>query len=326
MDIARNHTATHLLQRALRHVLGDHVQQAGSLVAPDRLRFDFTHPDMLSREELDRITREVNEAILANYHVDSAEQPYRQAVREGVIALFGEKYGETVRVLRVGPEDEPFSRELCGGTHVDETGAIGSFHIVSQESVGAGIRRVEAVTGRGAIDYVEGKLDLIRRVAGELGVPPSDLEQRVERLLGELEGAEKEIQRLEQRLARAAFEDLLDDVERVDGVAVVAARVDAPNVDALREMTDWFRDRLESGVFVLGTVMDGRPALVASVTPDVVEMGADAVGIVRRLGRMVGGGGGGRPTMAQAGGSDAGHLDAALSEASSVLREQLEQS
>jgi len=324
MDIARNHTATHLLQRALRHVLGDHVQQAGSLVAPLRLRFDFTHPDMLTREELDRVTHEVNEAILANYEVASSEQPYRQAVQQGVIALFGEKYGESVRVLRVGPGDRPFSRELCGGTHVEETGTIGSFHVISQESVGAGIRRIEAVTGRGAIDYVEERLDLIRRVAGQLGVPPSDLAQRVEHLQEELDGAEKEIHQLEQRLAREAFEDLLGDVEPVDGVAVVAARVEAPNVDALREMTDWFRDRLESGVFVLGTVMDGRPALVASVTPDVVERGADAVGIVRALGRMIGGGGGGRPTMAQAGGSNADGLDEALSKAARILQEQLE--
>jgi len=326
MDIARNHTATHLLQRALRDVLGDHVQQAGSLVAPDRLRFDFTHPQMLTPEQLEDVTREVNEAILANYNVDTSEQPYRQAVEEGVIALFGEKYGETVRVLQVGPQDNPFSRELCGGTHVHKTGEIGAFHIVSQESVGAGVRRVEAVTGRGAVEYVEEKLDLIRRVARRLGVPAGDLERRVDSLLEELDGAHKQIQRLEQRLARQEFEFLLEDVEHVDGVAVVSARVDAPTMDALREMTDWFRDRLHSGVFVLGAVMDGRPALVASVTPDVVKRGADAVGIVRRLGKIVGGGGGGRPTMAQAGGSDAGQLDQALSQAAAILREQLEAS
>jgi alanyl-tRNA synthetase len=324
MDIARNHTATHLLQQALRRVLGDHVQQAGSLVAPDRLRFDFTHPTMLSRGQLDEITRLVNEAVLANYDVDSSEQSYRRAIEEGVIALFGEKYGETVRVLRVGPPDEPFSRELCGGTHVTETGAIGAFYVVSQESVGAGVRRIEAVTGRGAVEYVQEQLDRLERVASTLGVPPSDVEQRLDRVLDDLDEARKEIHRLEQRLARREFKSLLDDVERVNGVPMVAARVEAPTMDALREMTDWFRDRLDSGVFILGTVMDGRPALVASVTPDVVEQGADAVGIVRHLGRIVGGGGGGRPTMAQAGGSDPGKLDEALSRASQILREQLE--
>ena len=323
MDIARNHTATHLLQRALRHVLGDHVQQAGSLVAPDRLRFDFTHPTMLTPEELEAITREVNEAILSNHPVDSSEQPYRQAVEDGVIALFGEKYGDVVRVLRVGELEEPFSRELCGGTHVNETGAIGTFHFVSQESVGAGVRRVEAVTGHGAIDFVEGQLRLLERVAGQLGVPPGDLEGRVEHLQEELDAARKEIHRLEQRLAWQAFESLLDDVENVNGVSLVAARVDAPTMDALREMTDWFRDRLDSGVFVLGAVLDGRPALVASVTPDVVEQGGDAVGIVRRLGRVVGGGGGGRPTMAQAGGSDPDRLNEALAQAPRILEEQL---
>ncbi len=323
-DIARNHTATHLLQQALRHVLGDHVQQAGSLVAPDRLRFDFTHPAALSPQELWAITREVNEAILNDYPVDSAEKPYRQAIEEGVIALFGEKYGDTVRVLRVGQPDEPFSRELCGGTHVSQTGEIGAFHIVSQESVGAGVRRVEAVTGHGAVDFVEDRLGLLERIAARLGVPPSDLEGRVETLQEELHEAQREIERLEQRLAWQEFESLLDDVQQVNGVSLVTARVEAPAMDALREMTDWFRDRLGSGVFVLGAAIDGRPALVASITPDVVQQGADAVGIVRRLGRVVGGGGGGRPTMAQAGGSDPAKLDEALAQAPRILKEQLE--
>ncbi len=323
MDIARNHTATHLLQRALRHVLGDHVQQAGSLVAPDRLRFDFTHPSLLSREQLADVTRRVNEAILADYPVTSSQQRYRQAVEDGVIALFGEKYGDTVRVLRVGPAAEPFSRELCGGTHVSETGQIGFFHIVSQESVGAGVRRVEAVTGRGAVDFVQHRLGLLEQVAARLGVPPDELEWRVERLEEELDSAQREIRRLEQRLARREFESLLDAVERVDGVPMIAARVEAPTMDALRQMTDWLRDRLGSGVFVLGTVVDGRPALVTAVTPDVVDKGADAVGIVKRLGRAVGGGGGGQPTMAQAGGSDPGQLDQALGQVEQVLKEQL---
>jgi alanyl-tRNA synthetase len=324
MDIARNHTATHLLQRALRHTLGEHVQQAGSLVAPDRLRFDFTHPAMLTREELDEVTDEVNEAVLANYRVESTEMSYRRAIEEGVIALFGEKYGDVVRVLRVGDPEEPFSRELCGGTHVDETGEIGMFHIVSQESVGAGVRRVEAVTGRGAVDFVENQLERLERVAAQLGVPPQDLEQRVEELQADLDEAEQEIGRLQQRLARQEFESLLEQVETVEGISMISGRVEVAGVDELREMTDWFRDRLPSGVFVLGTVMDGRPALVASVTPDVVERGGDAGELARRMGRVMGGGGGGRPTMAQAGGSDPGKLNEALDQAPAILREQLE--
>jgi len=324
MDIARNHTATHLLQRALRHTLGEHVQQAGSLVAPDRLRFDFTHPAMLTPEELRQVTDEVNEAILANHPVDSSEMAYRLALEEGVIALFGEKYGDVVRVLRVGDPDEPFSRELCGGTHVDETGAIGMFHIVSQESIGAGVRRVEAVTGHGAVDFVEDQLERLERVAAHLGVPPQDLERRVGELQRDLVEAQKEIDRLQQRLARQEFESLLAQVETVDGTSMIAARVEVAGVDGLREMTDWFRDRLTSGVFVLGTVTGGRPALVASVTSDVVERGGDAGELARRMGQVIGGGGGGRPTMAQAGGNDPGKLNEALDQASAILREQLE--
>jgi len=323
MDIARNHTATHLLQRALRQTLGDHVQQAGSLVAPDRLRFDFTHPVALRPAELDEVTREVNQAVLANYPVDSSLRPYREALNEGVIALFGEKYGDVVRVLRVGDAEQPFSRELCGGTHVSETGEIGMFHIVSHESIGAGVRRIEAVTGRGAVDYVEGQLALLDRVAGHLGVPKQDLDRRARETQEELARLQKEIERLQQRLARRAFEALLDQVQTVNGVSMISAQVDAPSVDVLREMTDWFRDRLGSGVFVLGTVLDGRPALVASITADVVEKGADAVGIVRGLGGVIGGGGGGRPTMAQAGGSDPTKLDQALVEAAAILKKQL---
>ncbi len=324
MDIARNHTATHLLQRALRHTLGEHVQQAGSLVAPERLRFDFTHPSMLTPEELRAVTEEVNEAILANHPVDSTEMPYRQALQEGVIALFREKYGDMVRVLRVGDPDQPFSRELCGGTHVHETGEIGLFHIVSQESVGAGVRRIEAVTGRRAVGFVEEQMERLERTAARLGVPPQDLERRVEEVQAELDEAHKKIEQLQQRLAREAFESLVDRVETVAGVSMIAARVEAPDIDRLREMTDWFRDRVGSGVFVLGTVMDGRPALVASVTPDVVGRGADAADLARRIGRVMGGGGGGRRTMAQAGGSDPARLDEALAQASSILKEQLE--
>jgi alanyl-tRNA synthetase len=323
MDTARNHTATHLLQRALRQTLGEHVQQAGSLVAPDRLRFDFTHPAPLSQDELDAVTSSVNDAILNSYSVGSAEQGYREAVSKGVIALFGEKYGDVVRVLRIGQPDEPVSRELCGGTHVNETGEIGLFHITSQESVGAGVRRIEAVTGRAAADLVERQLGQLKNAAAYLGVPPDDVDRKTLELLDELRDAQKEIARLQQRLARHQFEALLEQVESVAGISLISVRVEAPSVETLREMTDWFRDRLGSGVFLLGTVLDGRPAFVASVTPDVVERGVDAVKLVRGVARIVGGGGGGKPTMAQAGGRDPSKLDEALAQTSDLLREQL---
>nr|HID12728.1 hypothetical protein [Anaerolineae bacterium] len=315
--------ATHLLHSELRYILGEHVQQAGSLVAPDRLRFDFTHPAMLTEKELNALTRSVNDAILANYPVMVVEERYRQAVNEGVIALFGEKYGDIVRVVRIGWPGEPFSQELCGGTHVNETGEIGLFHIISEEGVGAGVRRIEAVTGRGAVELVEHQLGTLQRAAAYLGVSPEEVDRRALGLLDELQAARKEIARLQQQLARREFEALLEQIQSVAGVSLLSARVTAPSMEVLREMTDWFRDRLGSGVVVLGTVLGERPAFVAAVTPDLVKRGVDAARLVRGLARIVGGGGGGRPTLAQAGGRDPSRLDEALRQAPRILEEQL---
>jgi alanyl-tRNA synthetase len=324
MDTARNHTATHLLHSELRYVLGEHVQQAGSLVAPNRLRFDFTHPAMLTEDELDLITRSVNDAILANYPVEVSEEGYRQAVSEGVIALFGEKYGDVVRVLRIGWPGEPFSQELCGGTHVHETGEIGLFHVVSEAGVGAGLRRIEAVTGRVAVDLVEGQLSILKRAAAYLGAMPEEVDRKTLGLLDELQSARKEISRLQEQLARREFDALLNQVQVVAGASLLSARVTAPSMEVLREMTDWFRDRLGSGVVALGTVLGERPALVVAVTPDLVERGADAAQLVRGMAEAVGGGGGGKPTLAQAGGRDAGRLDEALARAPRMLGEMLD--
>ncbi|MEA3342103.1 MAG: alanine--tRNA ligase [Chloroflexota bacterium] len=323
MDIARNHTATHLLHSELRYVLGEHVVQAGSLVAADRLRFDFTHPAMLTEDELTLVTRSVNDAILVNYPVEVTEKKYRQAISEGVIALFGEKYGDVVRVLRIGWPGEPFSRELCGGTHVNETGEIGLFHIVSEGGIGTGVRRIEAMTGRAAVDVVERQSGALRRTGAYLGVSPDEVERKTLGLLDELQSARKKIAHLQEQLARREFEALLEQVQTVAGAPLLSARVTAPNMEVLREMTDWFRDRLGSGVVALGTVLGERPALVVAVTPDLVERGADAAKLVRNMARIVGGGGGGRPTLAQAGGRDAARLDDALSQASSILKEML---
>ncbi|MEE8391290.1 MAG: alanine--tRNA ligase, partial [Anaerolineae bacterium] len=323
MDIARNHTATHLLHSEMRYVLGEHVQQAGSLVTPDRLRFDFTHPAMLTEDELDLLIRSVNDAILINYPLQIAEEKYRQTVNEGVIALFGEKYGDVVRVVRIGWPHEPFSQELCGGTHLNETGEIGLFHIVSEGGVGAGVRRIEAVTGRMAVDLVERQLGALKRTAAYLGVSPDEVDRKVLGLLDELQSGRKKIARLQEQLARREFEMLLERVESVAGVSLLSARVAAPSMEVLREMTDWSRDRLGSGVVILGTVLGERPALVAAVTPDLVEQGVDAARLVREIARIVGGGGGGKPSMAQAGGRDPGRLDDALHQASRILEEQL---
>jgi len=325
MDIARNHTATHLLHNELRYVLGEHVQQAGSLVAPDRLRFDFTHGAMLTQDEIDRVVRGVNEAILANYPVISEYKPYREALSEGVIALFGEKYGDVVRVLRVGWPDEPFSQELCGGTHVDETGEIGFFYIISEQGIGAGVRRIEAVTGRGAVEWIQKHMRSLESVAAHLLCSPEEVNRKVLELQDELQTARKEIARLQRQLARYQLEDLLDQVQEVAGVPLLVARVNVPDIETLREMTDWYRERVRSGVVVLGAILEGRPAFVAAVTQDLTRQGVDAVKLVRGIAQVVGGGGGGRPTLAQAGGKDARRLDEALRRAPQLLREALGQ-
>jgi alanyl-tRNA synthetase len=324
MDIARNHTATHLLHSELRYVLGEHVQQAGSLVAPDRLRFDFNHPAMLTEDELTLVTQSVNDAILVNYPVTISQEEYQQAISDGVIALFGEKYGDEVRVLRIGWPGEPFSQELCGGTHVHETGEIGLFHIVNEEGVGAGVRRIEAVTGRVAVDLVEKQVGVLKRSAAYLGVAPDEVDRKVLGLMDELQSARRETARLQERLARREFESLLDTVQSVGGASLLSARVSAPSLEVLREMTDWFRDRLGSGVVALGTVLGDRPALVVAVTQDLVDRGVDASKLIRGMAQLVGGGGGGKPTLAQAGGRDPARLDDALSQAPRMLEEMLQ--
>lgn len=319
----RNHTATHLLHRELRHVLGEHVAQAGSLVAPDRLRFDFSHPQMVTQEELQQIERNVNEAILANHPVQPSYSKYRTAVASGAIALFGEKYGDIVRVIKIGDEAKPFSMELCGGTHVHNTGQIGYFHIVSEGSVAAGIRRIEAVTGHAAFDLIQRRLATLDNATAYLGVSPEEAERKVLSVLGQLQELEKQVKALQRRLARQELEQLLGRAHPVDGVSVLAVRVEAPDTGLLREMSDWFRDKMGSGVVVLGTVINGKPSLVAAVTPDLVKKGLHAGELVKGVAQVVGGGGGGRPTLAQAGGKDPNRLAEALSKVDSLVRELL---
>ena len=322
-DIARNHTATHLLHKALRSLLGEHVQQAGSLVAPDRLRFDFTHSKFLTQEQLDAIQQAVNEYILANYPVRAAYTSYKEAVAGGAIALFGEKYGEQVRVIKTGDPDEPLSQELCGGTHVHWTSQIGLFQIVSESSVGAGLRRIEAVTGRAAQRLVQEYVNKLRTAAAYLDCPMDEVDRKVLTLLDEVRNSQKEAARLRREIARREFESLLSRVEDVKGVKVLAAQVDADNMETLREMSDWFRDRLGSGVIVLGAVIVGRPGFVAAVTSDLVERGLHAGQLVKAVAQVVGGGGGGKPTLAQAGGRDVSKVGDALQIVTGLVAEQL---
>jgi len=322
-DIARNHTATHLLHKALRSLLGEHVQQAGSLVAPDRLRFDFTHSKLVTQEQLDAIQQAVNDYILANYPVRAVHSSYKEAVAGGAIALFGEKYGEQVRVMKTGDPDNLISQELCGGTHVSWTSQIGLFQIVSESSIGAGLRRIEAVTGRAAQRLVQEYVNKLRITAAYLDAPIDEVDAKVLTLLDEVRSSHKEAARLRREIARRDFEGLLSQVEDVQGVRVLAAQVDADTMETLREMSDWFRDRLGSGVIVLGAAMDGRPGFVAAVTPDLVKRGLHAGQLVKAVAQVVGGGGGGKPTLAQAGGKDVSKVGDALQIVPGLVAEHL---
>jgi alanyl-tRNA synthetase len=312
-DIMRNHTATHLLQAALRQVLGEHIQQRGSLVAPDRLRFDFSHLAAMTPDEIKAVQRIVNERIRQNIKVYDEETDYKKAIASGATALFDEKYGDVVRVLRIGePSAPPVSAELCGGTHVSYTGEIGYFHILSEGSIGAGLRRIEAVTGRGAEAFVEQSLGNLNNAALSLETTPDGLKDRVIELIDEVEQQKKRALSLEKILAKQEAESLLKRVEEIKGVKVLAARVSSDNQAVLREMADFLRDNLKSGIIVLGAVSGDRPIFIAAVTPDLVSKGYNAGDIVKRVSQVTGGGGGGKASFAQAGGKDKSKLDEAL--------------
>ncbi len=320
LNIMRNHTATHLLQAQLQRVLGTHVAQAGSLVAPDRLRFDFSHPDPMTAEELQAVEAGVNQDILAGYDVNISFKKYKDAVASGAMALFGEKYGDTVRVITV---DGNVSRELCGGTHVANTGQIGAFVITSEGSVAAGVRRIEAVTGPVAQAHIQAQRAELGRAAARLGVKPTEVAARIEALLTYLHDHEKEIKTLKRKLARADFEQILGKVKNVAGVSVLAAQVTVDDSALLREMGDWFRDKLGSGVIVLGAVLNNKPSLIAIVTDDLVQRGLHAGKLVKAVAQIVGGGGGGRPTMAQAGGKNAAKLPEALATVENLVAKSI---
>ena len=309
-DIQRNHTATHLLHTALRKVLGEHVQQRGSLVAPDRFSFDFSHLAALTAEEMQKVQRIVNEKIRQNLPVYAEELPYKQAIQEGVIALFDEKYGEIVRVLRIGKP--PVSAELCGGTHVHTTGEIGLFYIISEHSIGSGLRRIEAVTGRHAEAGVEKYLSDLRAVAQAVGSSTENVVEKVAGAVRNYENERRRVETLERELAGIEAESLVSRAEVINGIKVLAAKVSSRCPDVLREMSDLLRDRLGSGVVVLGTVYEDKPAFVATITQDLAAKGYDAGKLVREVAKAAGGGGGGKPTLAQGSGKDKSKVDEAL--------------
>ena len=302
-----HHTGTHLLHAALRKILGTHVTQAGSLVAPDHLRFDFSHGAHMSDTEVEKVENLVNEHVQANIVVTPAEMDLQEALKSGAMALFGEKYGDRVRVIRIGD----FSTELCGGTHLEATGQIGLFKVVSEGAVASGVRRVEAVTGDAALRHVGREEQALRESAGLLKIPPLELPRRLQKLLEEQKQLEKQLQQLEARLAKGRAQELAASAREVAGVPVLAARLDGLDAEGLRSVVDTLRERMSSGVICLGSSIDGKVTLVASVSKDLTKR-FPAGKLVQEVAPMVGGKGGGRPDLAQGGGTDSSRLDEAL--------------
>ena len=304
----RNHTATHLLHAALREALGTHVKQAGSVVAPDRLRFDVTHYTAIDAAEIDEIERAVNERVLMNTPVTTDVMGIDDALKTGAMALFGEKYGERVRVVKV----DDFSTELCGGTHVARTGDIGVFKITAESSISAGVRRIEAVTGMGAYEQYKQTREAIERLASIVRVSEPDLVESVERLAAERKELEKQIEQLKTKLAQSSAGSLADNVREVNGVKVIAAKVEGLDRKQMRSLADSLRNKIRSGVVVLGTASNGNVALISMVTKDIAGKKVHAGKLVGAVAEQVGGRGGGRPDMAEAGGKDPAALAGAL--------------
>ncbi|HUE76663.1 MAG TPA: alanine--tRNA ligase [Longimicrobiales bacterium] len=319
-DTERNHTATHLLHAALRGILGSHVLQRGSLVAPERLRFDFSHNAPLTAEELRRVEDTVNEAILENEDVCIDFLDYDAAIQKGAMALFGEKYGDVVRMISV----PGVSMELCGGTHVRQTGEIGLFRIVSETGTGAGVRRIEAVTGRAAYRRSVEQAETVRRAAEALRAPPEMVVRRIEQLQAENRELAKQLERTRREGASDVVGRLVESASSVDGARVVAEEVEVADQDALRALGDQLRDRLGSGVVVLAARSEERTALFTVVTDDLIGRGVRADRVVREVAQLTGGSGGGRPHMAQGGVGDPGRVAEALRQAPEIVRTLLE--
>ena len=320
LDAARNHSGTHLLHASLRSVLGPHVRQAGSLVTPDRLRFDFSHVGPLSPEEQLSVQNMANARVRDNLEVTTQESTYAEAVRDGALAFFGDRYGDTVRVVRMS-NGEAFSVEVCGGTHIGATGQVGTMFVLGESGIGGGMRRIEAVTGRGAEQLFVEQATRLDALARRLQAPVVDLESRLETFIQDTEELRRRLATLERGSLRSEAEVLLEGVQDVDGVKVVAGRTSANSAEAMREMGDFIKTRLPSAVICLGAVVNGNPLMVTMVTPDLVNRGLHAGNIVRDAARVMGGGGGGQPEMAQAGGRQADKLEDALRRVTELVRE-----
>src|SRR5688572_7416502 len=313
----RNHSATHLMHKALREVLGAHVQQKGSLVDAERTRFDFSHNAPMTAEELRRVEALVNAQILANAATTARVMKHEDAMKAGALAFFGDKYGDEVRVLDIG-----YSRELCGGTHVARTGDIGFFKVISEGGVAAGVRRIEATTGEGALAHVQGQEAMLNQAAAALKAPPQEVGQKIAQIVDNVRGLEKELARFKSKLAASQGDELADQAVEVKGVKVLAATLDSADARALRETLDKLKDKLKTAAIVLAAVNDGKVTLIAGVTPDATAR-IKAGDLVNHVAQQVGGKGGGRPDMAQAGGTEPAKLAQALESVRPWLEQRL---
>ncbi|WP_054743201.1 alanine--tRNA ligase [Cellulosilyticum ruminicola] len=319
MDVSRNHSATHLLQKALREVVGGHIEQAGSNVTKDRLRFDFTHFEALTYEQIEKVEALVNEKILEGLAIEVKEMPIDEARKLGAMALFGEKYGQTVRVVNMSG----YSIEFCGGTHLQNTAAIGTFKIISETGVAAGVRRIEAVTGRGALHYYQEMENSLNEVAAAVKAKKADVVKRVEAVVSEVKSLEKENEKLKSEIAASKAESLLDQAEEVGAFKVLATKVDGLDMNALKNMGDSLKDQLVSGIVVLMSAAEDKVNLVVMATPDAVKAGLHCGKIISETAAVVDGKGGGRPNMAQAGGKNIQKIGEALEKAKAVIKEQV---
>jgi alanyl-tRNA synthetase len=309
-DTAAHHSATHLLQSALREVLGQHVYQAGSLVAADHFRFDYAHYTAPEKRQLRRVEAILNQRIRENLPVDARVVPFEEAKQQGAIALFGEKYGDHVRMVKMGE----ISKELCGGTHVHSTGEIGLCLITAESSIAAGMRRIEAVCGGAAYRRAREDEDILQETAAYVNAPRETILERIQQLLEDKKKNEKELARLKKAVVADKVDDLLARARDVDGIKVLAVRLDDQDISHLRNTADTLKAKLKSGVVVLGGVSEGKVVLIATVTKDLTQK-VHAGNLVKEVARIVGGGGGGRPDMAQAGGKDPSKIEEALDEA-----------
>ena len=318
-DTEKNHSATHLLQKALKVVLGAYVEQKGSLVTPDRLRFDFAHFQAMTSEELSKVEDLVNEKIQASLPVNINVMDIEEAKKSGAMALFGEKYAQKVRVVSMGD----FSKELCGGTHVANTGEIMLFKIVSEAGIAAGVRRIEALTGKGVIEYYKKQEEMLQEAAKALKANPSQVVEKIQHLQSELKAVSSENESLKSKLAQGALGDVMDQVVEVKGIRLLAAKVEGVDMNGLRDLGDQLKEKLGEGVVVLAAVNDGKVNVLAMATDAAQKAGAHAGNLVKAVAAIVGGGGGGRPNMAQAGGRNPEKADEAIAAAAGILEGQM---